>query len=190
MLALHDAHQRRNGVDAKAIERIANAVPKRFELRPEVGNFAAIDTRTRCIGRKYGHAQHHGARLFLRCLHECGDQRGGVLPVRVHGEDVRIAQLLGLLQAVQHRGAFAVVAWQGKDAQTIIVLRHVLQQRRAFVGAAIHDDPDRIPVLASCTHGFNHDGSGVVARDQNQMRGRGNSRGNQGVVSHAKEYLR
>ena len=81
MLVLHDAHQRRNGIHAKAVERIANAVPKRLELRPEVGDFAPVHACTRGVGIKHGHAQHHGAGLGLRGVHEGGDERCGVLAV-------------------------------------------------------------------------------------------------------------
>ena len=179
-LAAHDARQRGDGIDAKAKERVANARAQRFQIGPAVGDFAAQHANARRFCAELRHTQHHGVRPRLRSLHEGRDEMGRMLSVRVQRQGVGEAFARGLLNAVQHGGALALVGGQREHAQALILRGHVLQPGRAAVGAAVNHHPHGVPARARGGHGVAHFGAGVVAGDEHEMRARGGRRGGRG----------
>src|SRR5271156_590235 len=75
----------------------------------------------------------------------------------------------GGAQALKHRRALAAIALAMEDAQPGMIW----QARRAAIGAAIDDDPDRLPMTQRLRNGFAQSSAGIVARDKNEMGGRG-----------------
>ena len=172
-LPAHHPHQRRDRVNAKAVQRIANAGAQRLHVGPAVGHLAPQHANARRLGAEHRHAQHHGGRRGLRGAHELGDQLGRMLAVRIHGQRVGEALARGLLDASQHRRALAAVFRLHQHAQAGVTRRHLAQPVGAAVGAAIHHHPDRRPHRARRRHRIAHLGARVVAGDEYQVRGGG-----------------
>jgi hypothetical protein len=94
-----------------------------------------------------------------------------MLAVGIHDQGMRKALTRGCLEPMQNRGALALVPWKAKDAETVIRVGELDQRLGSAVRAAIHDNPNRIPDCSRVSYGLKKPWAGVVAWNENEMRG-------------------
>jgi hypothetical protein len=76
-----------------------------------------------------------------------------MLAVGVHDEHVCEAGGCGGVKAIENRGAFTPVALPAEDAKTGIPAAHLANGLFGPVGAAIDDDPHRLPMTTRLSDG-------------------------------------
>jgi hypothetical protein len=169
----HDLDQRHDGIDAEAEQRITDAVPQRLQIGAGIGEAAAPHAHQRCLRAKDRLPEDQRVRLGRGQRHEMLDAVGRVLAIRIHGQGVGEALGGRCLQPMQHGGALALVAGQYQHPQPAIAPRHGLQLGGRAVRAAIHHDPDRIPVCPGRPHRLQHQRTTIIGWDQYEMRSGG-----------------
>ncbi|MPM99768.1 hypothetical protein SDC9_146962 [bioreactor metagenome] len=188
-LTAHDLAQRLDRIDPETVKRVANAHPQGLEIGPGVGHLASAHPQQGRTGIEHRLAEDHGIRTTGGGLHEARDELGRVLSVGVHRQRVGEAATGGLVQAMQHRTALALIGRQHEHLQPLVLFRQGLQLFGRPIGAAVDHHPYRRPLRACSPHRIKHLGAGVVTWNQHEMR-----RGRQWHVrrsgDHAAEVLR
>jgi hypothetical protein len=148
-LAPHHRDQVGDRVDAKAVERIADAGEQRLQVGPSVGHApAAHAQQRRRLASNTGLPEHHGLGPRLRSACMKGDQVGRVLAVRIHRERMREARVSARRRSGPCSTAAPLPRLLGSmnHAQAGVVRGHLAQPFGRAVGAAVGDDPHRAPL--------------------------------------------
>jgi len=92
-----------------------------------------------------------------------------MLTIRVHGQDMGETVTDCLAQSVENCRTFSAVLGQHEDSQSRVGLLHLQQRCATAIIAAIHHNPDRIPVLERLSDCVEYTRPGVIARNQDEM---------------------
>jgi len=92
-----------------------------------------------------------------------------MLPVGVHDEGMREAARERRSKTVENCRALAAILRSQQHSQGRILSRHAGKFLPRPIRAAVHDDPDRVPVRARAAYGLEYLVAGVITRDENDM---------------------
>jgi len=138
---LHDGQQRCDGIDAKAEQGIADGA-EGFDFGKRVREAPADDAQPWGGAVEDRVAEDHGVGPLAGKRDEFGNQRGGMLAVAVHHQDMGKPLGIGCAQAVEHRRTLAAVARPDDYAQICVLLGPCCEFFARAVGAAVDDHPD------------------------------------------------